>query len=119
MCKHTQAIGILNYFADHSVSEIMQWKEAGNNAYKENNSTTAVDYYSQAITYLVSRGGFIKGQSLSQREVAVLYGNRAEAYIKLGKFQEAFADARKCVESDNKWFKVGNLTNSVENISCL
>ncbi|XP_039987323.1 tetratricopeptide repeat protein 12 isoform X2 [Xiphias gladius] len=62
-------------------------KDKGNEAYTQEDYETAVKYYSDGLTEL--------------RDMQPLYTNRAQAYIKLGKFKEAINDcewALKCNE---------------------
>ncbi|XP_038550165.1 tetratricopeptide repeat protein 12 isoform X2 [Micropterus salmoides] len=62
-------------------------KDKGNEAYTQGNYETAVKYYSDGLAEL--------------RDMQPLYTNRAQAYIKLGKYKEAISDcewALKCQE---------------------
>ncbi|XP_034081403.1 tetratricopeptide repeat protein 12 isoform X4 [Gymnodraco acuticeps] len=62
-------------------------KDKGNEAYAQEDYETAVKYYSDGLTEL--------------RDIQPLYTNRAQAYIKLGKYKEAISDcewALKCNE---------------------
>ncbi|XP_059186511.1 tetratricopeptide repeat protein 12 isoform X2 [Centropristis striata] len=63
-------------------------KDMGNEAYAQEDYETAVKYYSDGLAEL--------------RDMQPLYTNRAQAYIKLGKYQEAISDcewALRCNES--------------------
>uniref|UniRef100_UPI0037E71761 tetratricopeptide repeat protein 12 n=1 Tax=Semicossyphus pulcher TaxID=241346 RepID=UPI0037E71761 len=63
-------------------------KDKGNEAYKQGDYETAVKYYSDGLAEL--------------RDMQPLYTNRAQAFIKLGKYEEAISDcewALKCNES--------------------
>ncbi|XP_043532486.1 tetratricopeptide repeat protein 12 isoform X1 [Chiloscyllium plagiosum] len=63
-------------------------KEKGNAAFKKGDYATAVQYYTDGLEKL--------------RDFQVLYTNRAQAYIKLGKYEEAISDcewALKCNEN--------------------
>ncbi|XP_070762621.1 tetratricopeptide repeat protein 12 [Enoplosus armatus] len=79
---------------DRRVRRIAQAKKAtalkdkGNEAYAQEDYETAVKYYSDGLAEL--------------RDMQPLYTNRAQAYIKLGKYKEAISDcewALKCNES--------------------
>uniref|UniRef100_A0A3Q3QD74 Uncharacterized protein n=1 Tax=Monopterus albus TaxID=43700 RepID=A0A3Q3QD74_MONAL len=62
-------------------------KDKGNGAYAQEDYETAVKYYTDGLAEL--------------RDMQTLYTNRAQAYIKLGKYQEAISDcewALKCNE---------------------
>ncbi|XP_022609533.1 tetratricopeptide repeat protein 12-like [Seriola dumerili] len=62
-------------------------KDKGNEAYAQGDYETAVKYYSDGLDEL--------------RDMQPLYTNRAQAYIKLGKYKEAISDcewALKCNE---------------------
>ncbi|KAF3847739.1 hypothetical protein F7725_020767 [Dissostichus mawsoni] len=62
-------------------------KDKGNEAYAQEDYETAVKYYSDGLAEL--------------RDIQPLYTNRAQAYIKLGKYKEAISDcewALKCNE---------------------
>ncbi|KAI4815006.1 hypothetical protein KUCAC02_005173, partial [Chaenocephalus aceratus] len=65
-------------------------KDKGNEAYAQEDYETAVKYYSDGLAEL--------------RDIQPLYTNRAQAYIKLGKYKEAISDcewalkSRKCFE---------------------
>ncbi|TDH14925.1 hypothetical protein EPR50_G00025890 [Perca flavescens] len=78
---------------DRSVRRIAKAKKAtalkdkGNEAFAQEDYETAVQYYSDGLAEL--------------RDMQPLYTNRAQAYIKLGKYQEAISDcewALKCNE---------------------
>ncbi|KAF1394026.1 hypothetical protein PFLUV_G00022230 [Perca fluviatilis] len=78
---------------DRSVRRIAKAKQAtalkdkGNEAFAQEDYETAVQYYSDGLAEL--------------RDMQPLYTNRAQAYIKLGKYQEAISDcewALKCNE---------------------
>ncbi|XP_048418291.1 tetratricopeptide repeat protein 12 [Stegostoma tigrinum] len=63
-------------------------KEKGNAAFEKGDYATAVQYYTDGLEKL--------------RDFQVLYTNRAQAYIKLGKYEEAISDcewALKCNEN--------------------
>lgn len=66
-------------------------KDKGNKAYAEEDFETAVSYYTEGLAEL--------------RDMQPLYTNRAQAYIKLGKYREAIGDcewALKCNEKCTK-----------------
>uniref|UniRef100_A0A3P8SZF2 Tetratricopeptide repeat domain 12 n=1 Tax=Amphiprion percula TaxID=161767 RepID=A0A3P8SZF2_AMPPE len=66
---------------------LLSLKDKGNEAYAKEDYETAVKYYSDGLAEL--------------RDMQPLYTNRAQAYIKLGKYKEAISDcewALKCNE---------------------
>ena len=81
----------------------MNLKEKGNDLFKSGEVMEAVQLYNKAINLVEATGG---NAGLTNHELAVLYGNRAEAYLKLKAFNEALEDARECVGYDGHWYKV-------------
>ena len=81
----------------------MNLKETGNQLFKAGNVSEAVIHYDKAIGLVELTGG---NAGLTNRELAVLYGNRAEAFLKLKSFNKALDDARECVGYDGHWYKV-------------
>ena len=45
-------------------------------------------------------------EGLSPHDLAVLYGNRAQCYMKQRQTDQAFKDAKRSVKSDDLWYKV-------------
>ncbi|CAM43811.2 putative DNAJ domain protein [Leishmania braziliensis MHOM/BR/75/M2904] len=66
-------------------------KEQGNQAFKSNAFSEAIQYYSAAIE--------------AHPDEPVLYSNRSAAYLKRGQYQEAADDAEKAVAMDNTFAK--------------
>ncbi|CAJ1037515.1 TPR-repeat-containing chaperone protein DNAJ, putative [Leishmania guyanensis] len=66
-------------------------KEQGNQAFKSNAFSEAIQYYSAAIE--------------AYPDEPVLYSNRSAAYLKRGQYQEAADDAEKAVAMDNTFAK--------------
>ena len=91
--------------SDTSISDIMSLKEKGNDLFKSGDVMEAVQQYNKAIRLVEATRG---NAGLSDRQLAVLYGNRAEAYLKMKLFDEALEDARECVGYDSHWYKVGS-----------
>ena len=81
----------------------MSLKEKGNDLFKSGDVMEAVQQYNKAIRLVEATRG---NAGLSDRQLAVLYGNRAEAYLKMKLFDEALDDARECVGYDSHWYKV-------------
>lgn len=68
-----------------------EMKEAGNQYYKQQNYTEALNCYTQAINLCPT--------------CAAYYGNRAATYIMLNKYREALEDARQSTKLDDKFVK--------------
>ena len=81
----------------------MALKDSGNELYKNGNVFEAIQKYTKAINLVQASGGTA---GLTERDLAVLYGNRAEAFLKLNAFEEALEDAKECNGFDGHWFKV-------------
>ena len=69
----------------------MSFKEQGNAAFKAKNFEEAVDKYSQALNETANDH--------------TILGNRAAAYHNMNNFEEALADANKCIEFKPDWSK--------------
>jgi len=65
-------------------------KEKGNAAFKVGDYTTAITHFSKAIDLGATH---------------VLYSNRSACYCGLQKYDEALADATKCIEMNGSWGK--------------
>ncbi|XP_075956164.1 tetratricopeptide repeat protein 12 isoform X3 [Anarhichas minor] len=68
------------------------FKDKGNEAYAQEDYETAVKYYSDGLAEL--------------RDMQPLYTNRAQAYIKLGKYKEAISDCEWALKSRNCFEKI-------------
>ncbi|KAM4627810.1 tetratricopeptide repeat protein 12 isoform 2-T2 [Polymixia lowei] len=66
-------------------------KDKGNEAYAKEDYETAVKYYSDGLAEL--------------RDMQPLYTNRAQAYIKLGKYKEAISDCEWALKCDERCLK--------------
>ncbi|XP_041797290.1 tetratricopeptide repeat protein 12 [Chelmon rostratus] len=66
-------------------------KDKGNEAYAQEDYETAVKYYSEGLAEL--------------RDMLPLYTNRAQAYIKLGKYTEAISDCELALKCDERCIK--------------
>uniref|UniRef100_A0A667YBL0 Tetratricopeptide repeat domain 12 n=1 Tax=Myripristis murdjan TaxID=586833 RepID=A0A667YBL0_9TELE len=66
-------------------------KEKGNEAYTQEDYETAVKYYTDGLAEL--------------RDMQPLYTNRAQAYIKLGKYKEAISDCEWALKCNEKCIK--------------
>jgi stress-induced-phosphoprotein 1 len=88
------------------------FKDLGNEAFKKKEYAAAIQFYSQALEE-------------TPNEHTIL-GNRAAAFHNLGKYQEAEADAGKCIEIKPDWSKgfqrkamaqqaSGNIKEAIEN----
>lgn len=74
-----------------------QWKNWGNELHKEGKYELMAEYYSLALDFTP--------ESNSEITTALL-SNRCFAFINLGKFKEALADADRCTKTRPKWFRV-------------
>ena len=63
------------------------FKERGNDSFKKENFNEAVKFYTKAIKL---------GEK--HKDLPVYYKNRAAAYLKLDKFEQAKDDCSKCLE---------------------
>ncbi|XP_068096873.1 tetratricopeptide repeat protein 12 isoform X2 [Hyperolius riggenbachi] len=66
-------------------------KDLGNEAFAKGDYETAIQRYSEGLKKL--------------KDMQVLYTNRAQAYIKLQKYQEAIKDCEWALKCDKKWLK--------------
>lgn len=87
-------------------------KDLGNSEFKKGNYTAASQYYSQAIDVVKQKlppldnvMAMLKHNE-EKHELAVLFSNRAECYIKMDKVEEALNDAKESVSWDGHWYRV-------------
>ncbi|CAK62208.1 unnamed protein product (macronuclear) [Paramecium tetraurelia] len=73
------------------MSTAQQFKDLGNQAFKENKFEDAAKFYSQAI-------------ELNPND-HILYSNRSGAYASLSKYEDALADAEKCISLNSNFAK--------------
>ncbi|WAR27596.1 TRNK1-like protein [Mya arenaria] len=88
-----------------SIKEILRLKDEGNIQFKKGQTQDAVHLYSEAINIFKNCGSQTAHTNFSQRDIAVLYGNRSEAFLKLQEFDLAYADAMDSVSFDGHWHK--------------
>lgn len=91
MLETAEANTMIKEFQDEWNKEAKNWKDMGNAEYKDGQYNRAVASYTMAIK--------------TNRYSAVLYGNRAQAYLKLGKLDEAELDGRRAVVLKPNWSK--------------
>ena len=94
---------------DSSSAEIMALKDSGNEHFKNSRMVEAIQKYTKAVILVHASGGTTR---LTKRELAVLYGNRAEANLRLNFYKEAFVDAQESTSFDEHWYKVDTLSAS-------
>jgi stress-induced-phosphoprotein 1 len=68
-----------------------EYKNLGNEAFKNKKFDEAIDYFTKAIE--------------QNGNDHVFYSNRSGAYASLEKYEEAFNDAAKCVQLKPDWGK--------------
>ena len=85
----------------------MALKDSGNELFKNGSIFEAIQKYTKAVNLVQASGGT---GGLTERELAVLYGNRAEAFLKLNAYEEALTDAKESNSYDGHWFKVPSVT---------
>jgi stress-induced-phosphoprotein 1 len=71
-------------------------KKKGNEEFKNQNFEASIEYYSQAMK--------IEPQN------HILFSNRAQAFLKLKRFEDALVDIQKTIEINSNFTKV-NLNN--------
>ncbi|XP_052214816.1 TPR and ankyrin repeat-containing protein 1-like isoform X2 [Dreissena polymorpha] len=90
---------------DKIIGDIHSFKLKGNDLFKAGNAYAALDCYSNAIGLLNSMSAGLAMQKMGSHEIAVVYGNRAECFLKLGFYQQAHDDAMQSVSIDEHWYK--------------
>ena len=85
-------------------------KERGNARFTARGYHHAAHYYSQAIARLRRDLPFhlllCPGHEDRKHELAVLFSNRAECYLRLDGKELAFSDAKESVAYDGLWYRV-------------
>lgn len=81
----------------------LELKERGNLEFKNGHYMQALDLYSEAIKAQKSKTKTDVSQS---RDLAILYGNRSECFLKMSYLDKALEDAMESVSYDGHWFKV-------------
>lgn len=85
----------------------LELKERGNLEFKNGQYKKAMALYSEAIKAQKSKTTTNVSQS---RDLAILYGNRSECFLKMSHLDNALEDAMESVSNDGHWFKVsGNV----------
>ena len=78
-------------------------KEQGNAEFKNGHYYPAASLYTEAIE---AQRALNKQKIDQDRDLAILYGNRSECYMKLCQYDKALDDAIESVSNDGHWFKV-------------
>lgn len=78
-----------------------EFKQKGNDAFRQKNFTEAIGYFSQAI-------------DASPVPNHVLYSNRSACYASLHNYQDALKDAEECVKINPTWAKGYNRVGAAE-----
>ena len=68
-------------------------KAAGNKEFQAQNFSKAIEHFTKAI-------------DLGFKDAHVIYSNRSACYCGLRQYDDALADASKCIESKPDWGKV-------------
>ncbi|XP_041360663.1 TPR and ankyrin repeat-containing protein 1-like [Gigantopelta aegis] len=76
-------------------------KEEGNKEYKKQNYIAAIHHYTQAIEHLSD----LAHTKEIRHDLSVLFGNRAECHLRLGRPDMALEDAKTSVGYDPDWYK--------------
>ena len=86
------------------------WKSEGNDWFAKQEYRKALSSYNKAITVIRGRSSkALTSCGINGRDVAIMFSNRAEALLKLGRWEEAIAAADDSVAADSTWFKVNRL----------
>ncbi|XP_067665651.1 TPR and ankyrin repeat-containing protein 1-like [Haliotis asinina] len=92
------------------VEDAKTLKDKGNREFQSQNYQDAIAFYSKAIDVMMKNAQ--KSSSLANmfseeddHNLAVLYGNRAECYLKRNMAQEALDDSKESVAHDSHWYK--------------
>lgn len=78
-----------------------EYKQQGNDAFKKQDFTTAIDFFSKAI-------------AASETPNHVLYSNRSASYASIHKYNEALKDAEECVKINPTWAKGYNRVGAAQ-----
>ncbi|KAL4228785.1 hypothetical protein ACF0H5_011825 [Mactra antiquata] len=97
---------LFNYYfkAVPSANDVNKLKEAGNAKHKNRQYVEALQLYGQAIEAYEYHSTELRRQ-LSDHEIAILYGNRAEAFLAMKQYDQAEKDAKRSVDYDGHWHK--------------
>ncbi|CAC5365908.1 unnamed protein product [Mytilus coruscus] len=77
-------------------------KERGNEEFRKGNYLMAAEIYTEAIGVQKAK---MKEHVHHSRDLAILYGNRSECYLKTFVLDRALDDAMESVSYDGHWFK--------------
>lgn len=84
---------------------VTEWKELGNQAFRNQDFVKAKKHYTRALLQLHHPIPATSSALFSPKESAVLHSNRSAANFKLGGTHFAFADAWRCIELDPSFLK--------------
>lgn len=92
-------------------ANIGKLRESGNAEYRKQRYAEAAKFYTLGLQMALTRAAWEPSQ-LVREEVHALYSNRAQAYMHLGRWPEAAADAEASVEAKRQgnakaWFRRG------------
>jgi tetratricopeptide (TPR) repeat protein len=85
-----------------AISEIQELKSEANQLFRDGRIEDALDLYSYLLEFILGNCE----DEVDNHEIAVIYGNKAECLLKMGRFEEAFDAAIESVGFDGHWFKV-------------
>ena len=68
-----------------------EFREQGNQAFKQGKFQDAIDRYTEALN-LLSEGSIVEG---TKSELTKCYSNRSQCYINLNQYEEAIEDATR------------------------
>ena len=77
--------------------EATEWKEKGNEMFRQKKFDMAIDCYTLSIQYAAADDAQLLG---------TLHSNRSQAYFKKKQFKKAKDDAEKCLKYRPNWSKV-------------
>lgn len=92
------------YTRTHEAHAMSTPKEVGNKYFSEKRYEDAIAEYTRAILAINSASS--SPSSPNNKELAVLCGNRAECFIRLGQYLDALKDCQRCIEADPSNVKV-------------
>ncbi|TGZ84325.1 hypothetical protein EX30DRAFT_103940 [Ascodesmis nigricans] len=95
----------------HRSAAIDKLRTSGNNEFRKQQYSSAINYYTMAIQAAQTRPVW-EPAGLMRDEMQVLYANRAQAYLGMGCWPEAYADAdmavdMKKIQNPKAWWRKG------------